>query len=349
MAPQSIVPIAFKKDISIRAPSTNLLAIDIGGTKINIALYRWNGKELSVLKENKYASKDYHSLTAIITDFCGRELPDRICAAIAGPVLHGKSTVTNLSWELDSESISQSLKVPVSFINDLEATAYGLAGLDEKQRVALSVGKGPGAATTPEGNMAVIAPGTGLGEAGLYWDGRYYHPFATEGGHSGFGPRNETDIDLFRYLQQQFGHVSWERVVSGMGIKTIYHFLTEIRKEPIPDWIAQRMKEEDPAAVISEGALQKEDPVCSETMDLFVRYLATEAANLVLKLKATGGLYIGGGIPPKILPLLQNGAFRKHFCDNGRMRPLLEQTPVYVILNDKMALQGAAYYGMYNM
>lgn len=344
MATQSRIPIAFTHRIDDKAPSIRIFAGDVGGTKTNIAFYQAGGGHLQCLKEKKYASRDYKGLADIIHDFCGSDRPDRICAAVAGPVIHGKSSLTNLSWELDSDSLSKELGIPVAFINDLEATAFGLAGLEPNELKSIAPGD-PAA----EGNIAIIAPGTGLGEAGLYWDGQYYHPFATEGGHSDFAPRNDADIDVFRFLQQQFGHVSWERVVSGMGIKSIYQFLTEARKERVPDWLMQRMQQEDPAAVISESAIKREDPVCAEAMDLFVRYLASEAASLVLKLKATGGLYLGGGIPPKILPLLQHENWMKHFSDNGRMKPLLEKVPVYVILNDKMAQLGAAYYGAYNM
>jgi glucokinase len=349
MAKPPIVSIAFKKRPGSEDPAT-ILAGDTGGTKTNMALYRSDANGLTELKEKKYASKDYHSLTDIIKDFCGTDKPDRICAAIAGPVIHGKSTLTNLSWQLDSETMSRDLKTPVRFINDLEATAYGLSGLQKEELSTLSEGHGvPPGNTVAEGNLAIIAPGTGLGEAGLFWDGSCYHPFATEGGHSDFGPRGEEDIALYRYLQQQFGHVSWERVVSGMGIKSIYHFLTEVRKETMPAWLAERMQQEDPAAVISEAALKREDPVCREAMELFSRFLATEAASLVLKLKATGGLFIGGGIPPKILSLLQEGEWLKNFVSDGRMQQLLEEVPVYVVLNDKMALMGAAHYGSYNM
>jgi glucokinase len=344
MANQLRIPIAFKKDINDTTHSATILAGDVGGTKVNMALYKLNNGEFTLLKEKRYASKDYHSLEDIIHDFAGDVLPDRICAAVAGPVIHGKSKLTNLSWTLDSEALSSSLQRPVSFINDLEATAYGLAGLKENERAVIAPGE-----AGAEGNIAIIAPGTGLGEAGLYWDGQTYHPFATEGGHSDFAPRTGMDIELFRYLQQQFGHVSWERVVSGMGIKTLYHFCTEARKEKVPDWLVQRMEKEDPAAVISQAALNHEDPVCSEVMDLFVRYLATEASSLVLKLMATGGLYLAGGIPPKILPLLQNGNWEKNFDNNGRMHDLSERVPVYAVLNDKMAQLGAAYYGAYNM
>ena len=341
MANKLKIPIAFKNDKTL---SSNILAGDVGGTKTNIALYHIEKETFTLVKEKRYASKDHHSLEDIIHDFSGDALPDRICAAVAGPVIQGKSKLTNLSWTLDSEALSRSLQRPVAFINDLEATAYGLAGLEENERVVIAPGE-----AGAKGNIAIIAPGTGLGEAGLYWDGQAYHPFATEGGHSDFAPRTDMDIELFRYLREQFGHVSWERVVSGMGIKTLYRFCTEARKEKVPDWLTERMEKEDPAAVISQAALNHEDPVCSEVMDLFVRFLATEASSLVLKTMATGGLYLGGGIPPKILPLLQTGNWEKNFDNNGRMHDLSEKVPVYVVLNDKMALLGAAYYGAFNM
>ncbi len=238
MASQPQIPIAFKKEIHYQGASAKIVAGDVGGTKTNMALYQAGAGRLQLLKEKKYASGDYHSLKEIILDFCGKELPDRLCAAVAGPVLHGKSSLTNLNWQLDSESLGKELKIPVAFINDLEATAYGLAGLEKDELAMIAPGE-----AGAEGNIAIIAPGTGLGEGGLYWDGQSFHPFATEGGHSDFAPRNETDIDLYRYLQQQFGHVSWERVVSGMGIKSIYHFLTEARKETVPDWLTRRMQQ----------------------------------------------------------------------------------------------------------
>jgi glucokinase len=343
MAASSLVPIAFKSEIHPGQPIT-ILAADIGGTKTNVALYHASDNGLTMVKDQRYVSKDHPSLTDIIRDFTGGKLPDRISAAVAGPVIEGKSKLTNLPWLLDSKAMSQDMKIPVCFINDLEATAYGMAGLREDERATLAVGD-PGS----KGNIAIIAPGTGLGEAGLFWDGQRYHPFATEGGHSDFAPRTSLDVEIFYALQKQYGHVSWERVVSGMGINNIFQFLTQNRKEQVPEWLSQRMQDGDHAAVISQAALHHEDLVCAETMELFVRYLATEASSLVLKLMATGGLYLAGGIPPKILPLLQSDSWTKNFDNNGRMHELSDRVPVHVVLNDKMALQGAAYYGAYNM
>jgi len=345
------VPIAFKQEPGTLQKTITLLAADIGGTKTNIALYRADPNGLSSLQEKRYLSKDHSSFMEIVRDFTGiigeltgGRAPERIAAAVAGPVVDGKSKLTNLPWVLDSEAMGKELGVPVRFINDLEATAYGMAGLGEDELVTLAAGD-----ANAKGNIAIIAPGTGLGEAGLYWDGRHYHPFATEGGHSDFAPRTKTDVELFWFLQRQYGHVSWERVVSGMGIRNIFHFLTEGRHEDIPEWLSQRLKDEDPAAVISEAAIKHEDLVCAETMELFVRYLATEASSLVLKLMATGGLFIAGGIPPKILPLLQSNSWEGNFDNNGRMHDLSDRVPIHVVLNDKMALQGAAWYGAYDM
>jgi glucokinase len=339
-----MISIAFKNQLQPGQKPVSILAADIGGTKTNVALYMSDGKGLTIVREKRYTSADHSAFDDIVHDFCGNDLPNRISAAVAGPVIDGKSKLTNLPWVLDSAAMSRDINAPVCFINDLEATAYGLAGLKNEERTTLAAGD-----PKAKGNIAILAPGTGLGEAGLYWDGQYYHPFATEGGHSDFAPRTRMDVEIFYYLQEQYGHVSWERVVSGMGIRNIFRFLTDVRKEQIPEWLSERLKDEDPAAVISQSALRHEDLVCAETMDLFVRFMATEAASLVLKLMATGGLYLAGGIPPKILPLLQTDGWTKNFDNNGRMHDLSDRIPVHVILNDKMALQGAAYYGAYNM
>jgi glucokinase len=344
MAAAPLLRIAFKKEISKGQKTINILAADIGGTKTNVAIYKADADGLTLVNQKRYVSNDYPSLSTIIKDFTAAQRPDRISAAVAGPVVNGKSKLTNLPWVLDSEAMSAEMGVPVSFINDLEATAFGLAGLGKDELATLAAG-----APDAKGNIAIIAPGTGLGEAGLFFDGERYHPFATEGGHSDFAPRTPHDVELFYALQRQFGHVSWERLVSGMGIKNIFHCLVTSRKATIPEWLEQRMRDEDPAAVISQAALKHEDLLCAETMELFVRYLATEASSLVMKLMATGGLYLAGGIPPKILPLLQRDTWTRNFDNNGRMHELSDRVPVHVVLNDKMALQGAAYFGAYNM
>ncbi len=338
------VKLAFKhKGINSDKPVA-ILAGDVGGTKTNMAMYRADGDTITMLREAKYASHEYTSLTEIIVHFTGQEWPDRICMAVAGPVLHGKVSLTNLLWQLDSNAMSTALKVPIVFLNDLEANAFGLAGLHGNELAIIH-----NTNTITEGNIAIVAAGTGLGEAGLFYDGERYHPFAAEGGHCGFAPQNETDVALWRFLKQQHGHVSWERILSGPGIYAIFQFLTTVERRPVPSWLQQQLLEDDPAAVISIAALHRDEPVCKETMQLFTRYLAMESANMVLKLKATGGCYLSGGIAPKVLPFLQTGDWYNNFIDAGRMKPLLEKVPVYVILNSKAPLIGAAYYGAYSM
>jgi len=340
-----LIPLAFTNEQAhAENKPVTILAGDAGGTKTNMALFRADEHGVTQLREARYVSHEYNSLTDIILQFAANEWPDRICVAVAGPVLHGKVKLTNLSWRLDSNAIGTALKLPVVFLNDLEATAYGLAGIQSNELAALHINT-----IKAEGNIALISPGTGLGEAGLYWDGKSYHPFATEGGHSDFAVRTEQDIELYRYLQQQFGHVSWERVISGPGIHTIFNFLTTVQHKTVPAWLTEEMKEDDPSAVISNAALHQNEAVCMEALQLFSRYLATEAASLVLKLKATGGCYLGGGISPKVLPVLETGEWLKHFTDAGRMKTLLEQVPVYVILNQKLPLLGAAHYGAYSI
>ena len=224
-----------------------------------------------------------------------------------------------------------------ALLNDLEATAYGLPALGADGLLTLQAG-----IPDSSGNAAVIAAGTGLGEAGLYWDGQHHHPFATEGGHASFSPCDELEIAFFRHLQQQHQHVSWERVVSGMGLLSMHEFLRAHRHAVTPPWLLEEMRGGDAAAALANAALAGRDEICIETLNLFVRLYGAEAGNLALKVMSRGGLYIGGGIAPKILPLLQHGAFLDAFLNKGRMRPLLEAIPVRVILNDRAALFGAA-------
>lgn len=323
---------------------TTVLAGDIGGTKTNLALFTIEGDKISAtLKEGSFKSQDYNSLTPILDEFLkGSTVPQAVCMGVAGPVLNGKVKLTNLVWEIDNREIAAHLALKdVSLINDLEAMAYGLAMLNEKDTMLQQDGS-----VEASGNVAVIAPGTGLGQAGLFWDGKLYHPFATEGGHTDFAPRDKFDFELYEYLQYQFGHVSWERLVCGPGIYNIYRFLREEKKREQPNWLAEKISKGDAPAVISQNVANCE--LCKDTMQLFIRYLAFESANLVLKMKATGGLYIGGGIPPRILSLFDEYQFNQFFCGSGRMNLLLEKVPVKIILNTRSGLLGAAYYGARN-
>ncbi|OLC53327.1 MAG: glucokinase [Acidobacteria bacterium 13_1_40CM_4_69_4] len=319
-----------------------ILAGDIGATKTRLALFAGAPGRSDPVSERTYASHDYPGLEVIALDFIratGASL-DRACFGVAGPVRDGRCSTTNLAWVVDSRDLARDLRLPrVALLNDLEASAYGLEALHPDERVVLQEGS-PGAT----GHAALIAAGTGLGEAGLYWDGRRHRPFATEGGHAAFAPADETQIDLLRYLLRHFEQVSWERVLSGPGIVNLYSFLRDSGRGEEPPWLAEEISAGDPAAVISSAALTGRSRLCLETLDLFVALYGAEAGNLALKVMASGGVFIGGGIAPKILPRLRGPAFVRAFVSKGRMRPLLEAMPVRVVLNDRLALLGAARY-----
>lgn len=335
-----MLPLLFSDPTKTKDRDVLVLAGDVGATKTNLALFKMNQKNAKVLKEGNYKSQKYKSITEITSNFLeGQPQPATCCIGVAGPVLEGKVKLTNLSWEMDSKEIAKQMGLAkIHLINDLEATAYGLAMLENKDIVTIHKGS-----DTPSGNAAIIAPGTGLGEAGIYFDGKFYHPFATEGGHSDFASRDKPDFELYEYLQNKFGHVSNERVICGPGIVNIYQFLKEEKKLEEPAWVTDKIKQGDAAAEISKHTDQSE--LCNKTMQLFIRFLARESANLTLKMKATGGLFIGGGIAPQLIPLFEKYRFNDSFLDSGRMNHLLEKVTVSIILNTKTAMLGAAYYG----
>lgn len=335
-----MIPIAFPKRESLKEGAT-LLAADVGGTKTALAWVEIRAGEISIIREAVYSSKQFSTLLHVIRAFMAdATLPERLSIAFAGPVHEGKAHATNLGWDIDIRQISLETGIPQVFlINDLEAEAYGLAALKEEDLITIYAGD-----TSPKGNAAIIAPGTGLGEAGMYWDGSALHPFATEGGHTDFAPRNAFDWDMLQYLQQKYGHVSWERVLSGPGICNIYDFLRDVKHREEPAWLQENMKNQEPGAAIGSGALEG-CPICVETLQVFARYLAVEASNLALKLNATGGVFIGGGIPPKIWNASLQAIFLEHYLQVGRLRPLMELVPVHIVLNTKAVLLGAAYYG----
>lgn len=318
-----------------------VLAGDIGGTKTRLALFG-GGKRPDCRREQVYASREYATLADIIDEFLGggTDQPVAACFGIAGPVIDSRATTTNLPWRIDAAALADRFGISrVSLLNDLEATAWGIGMLDETELYTLKPGH-----AAPAGNAAIIAAGTGLGEAGLYHDGRRWHPFATEGGHSDFSPANEQEIDLLRFLQARHEHVSWERVVSGPGLVALHDFVSGELRRDMPDWLETSFAQGDPAAAITAAAQNGDDPACVAALRLFTRLYGREAGNLALKTLARGGLYIGGGIAPKILDDLQRGDFLEAFLAKGRMRPLLEAIPVRVILNDRAALLGAAVF-----
>jgi glucokinase len=319
-----------------------ILAGDIGGTKSRLAAFDTEGSRLKCVVEKIYPSKQHKGLNEIVSDFVKTEgIPARsACFGVAGPVRGGRSKISNLPWIIDSRELAAELRLSsVGLINDLEAFAYGIELLESKDYVSLRDGSGDAT-----GNMAVVSAGSGLGEAGLYWDGFRHHPFACEGGHTEFAPKNDVEVDLLRYLMQKFGHqhVSYERILSGPGVQNIYEFLRDTGLEEEPDWLKQHLATStDVPALISELALAKKAQICDRTLSIFASVFGSEAGNCALKFMATGGVFIAG-IAGKIVPKMQEKHFMESFLDKGRMQPLLEALPVKIVLNEDSGLLGAA-------
>jgi glucokinase len=319
-----------------------LLAGDVGGTKVNLALYDFIDGKLKHARDKQYPAKQYAGLEEIVKEFIVSEKVTAACFGVPGPVRDGRLRLTNLPWTLDSRELAADLKIDYVFlINDLQANGYGIAELGPDQIYTLSEGD-----ARQMGNRALISAGTGLGENFMIWDGRNYVPYPSEGGHADFAPRNEDEIDLLRFLKQKYnGRTSTERVVSGQGLTNIYEFLREVRGLEEPAWLAERIAEAgDSNAVITEMALKAKSEICEKSLDMFVSAYGAEAGNLALKILSVGGLYVGGGIAPRILEKLKDGTFMKAFIDKGRMSQLLVNTPVRVILESNTALIGAAAY-----
>lgn len=316
-----------------------ILAGDIGGTNARLAFFEATNGNFRLVSSSVFPSREYATLDEIVVKFVESSSirPDAACFGIAGPVQHGQVKASNLPWLIDGQRLANEIKLKHALlINDLEANAWGIAGLEPEDFVALNPVEG-----APVGNQAVIAAGTGLGEAGMYWDGQQYHIFACEGGHGDFAPRNELEIELLGYLGARYEHVSYERVVSGPGLVNVFEFLRDTKRGTVPAWLTQEMQRAAPAA-ISRAAIAGTCPLCVQALDLFISIYAAEAGNLALKLMATGGVYLGGGISPKILPKLKGPSFMRDFAGKGRMQRLLESIPVKVIINDQTALMGAA-------
>lgn len=326
-------------DIQMHTTPARVLSGDIGGTKTRLAIIAVAGTRLSIEREQSYPSRDYVTFDELLGDFlCNSAIPVQAAFGIAGPIQGRIAQTTNLPWRIDADAVERQFGFEhCHLLNDLEATASSLPALTADDLLTLHPGT-PGVG----GNAAVIAAGTGLGEAGLFWDGQGYRPFATEGGHSSFSPSTETEVALLRHLQQRHGHVSWERIVSGPGLVSLHEFLCLHRNASVPDWLQQEIRHGDAAAAIANAALSGRDELCNEALDWFVRLYGAETGNLALKVMSRGGIYLGGGIAPKILPRLQTGPFLDAFFSKGRMRPLLEAMPVRVVLNDRAALYGPA-------
>jgi glucokinase len=321
-----------------------LLAGDVGGTKTNLAVISPGAGPRAPLAEATLSSGDYPNLEALVGEFLSQVNCEisRASFGVAGPVVAGWAKITNLPWEMSEEHLEEALGFPFRLLNDLEAVAYAVPFLESDDLHTLNEGK-----PNPGGSIAVIAPGTGLGEAYLTWDGSRYRAYASEGGHADFAPNNSLEVDLLRYLQERFGHVSYERVCSGQGIANIYAFLKDSGYEE-PAWLVERLAAvDDPTPVIVEVALgEKPCDTCTTALAIFASCLGAEAGNMALKVLATGGVYLGGGIPPRTLPALRQPQFMEAFCYKGRLSDLMARMPVHVILSPKAALLGAACHSL---
>jgi len=328
------------------APRNLVLAGDIGGTKTNLALFSVRDEKLHAESIRTFPSKQYSGLLPVLQDFLAGDHPkiDAACLGIAGPVVDGKVKTPNLPWMIDTAELRRAVKLDaVWLLNDLEAAAYGIFTLGEEEFYTLNQGT-----VHQSGNKALIAAGTGLGQAFLYDDGRRFRPLASEGGHGDFAPRNELEIELLRHLIGRFHHVSYERVVSGPGLFNIYRFFKEGRGLAEPKWLTERLAAaDDTSAVVSQAGLAGEAEICVKTLDLFASVYGAEAGNLALRAKSVRGLYIGGGIAPKLLAKLKDGVFMRAFVDKGRYADLLASIPVQVVLNEQSALRGAAHYAAF--
>lgn len=349
-----------------------ILAGDIGGTKVNLALYDWKNDRVDPEREATFASSDFESFEDLLEEFLTPAEPeeeeeegmepseseedasadsgenesttsrpetvDVACFGVAGPVVDNRARTTNLPWIIDGNEIAKRFNIPrVRLLNDLEATAYGLLVLQPGELVVLNAG------TPPKTNhpIGLIAAGTGLGEAILFWDGARYQPIPSEGGHADFGPNSDQEIELLRHLRTTYLHVSYERVLSGAGLHAIYEFLRDSKKIE-PTWLAERLKVMDPPAAIAEAGLKKQAEIAVQALDLFASIYGAEAGNLALKAMTLSGVYLAGGIAPKMLAKLKDGTFMRAFTAKGRYKRLLSTIPVRVIMNEKAAILGAA-------
>ncbi len=317
-----------------------ILAGDIGGTKIRLALFLWKREHLHLYQEKIYLSKKYSGLEPILQDFLDRgEKVDIACLGVAAPITGNFVRLTNLPWTIHLPSLRKRFSLKrLEIINDLLANAYGIFLLKKRDVKILNPG------IKRKGNQALLSAGTGLGEAILFWDGTRHIPSPSEGGHVEFGPRNGLEIELLQYLSKRYGHVSYERLLSGTGLFHIYQFLKASKRfGQEPCWLREMIEQGDPPLIISEIARLKKNRLCERALDLFVSIYGAAAGNLALHVMALGGIYLGGGIAPKIFWKLKDGTFMKAFKDKGRYSELMAQIPVKVIMNERTALLGAAF------
>ena len=323
-----------------------LLAGDIGGTNTRLALYEYQ-RPIKLIKEHRFLSNNFSSLSSAIKSFL-KEEKGKVEAAsfgVAGFVKNGRCQTTNIPWLIDINEIAKDLNVSKAYLlNDLEANAYGVECLKENELYTLNEGE-----IGSQGNACIVAAGTGLGEAGMFFDGKRLKPFACEGGHTDFAPQNDLEIELLKFLQKKYGHVSYERIVTGPGIYNLYEFLVENNLEPKIESLEKELKKHpEPQVIITKKGINKENKTCERVINWFISIYGAEAGNAALKFFALGGVYIGGGIAPRMIEKLKEGAFMKAFADKGRFSKLMMSMPVKIILNDRTALIGACNFALIN-
>ena len=344
-----------------------ILAGDIGGTKTHLALFEWTTERTEPLRLETFHSADYTSLEDMLEEFLvppkppmavdelerspleSTEPPAELkpeeavkigaaCFGVAGPVIQNRARTTNLPWIVDGAAIAKRFDIPhVRLLNDLEAMAQGILILRHDELVTLNSGTPP----SQKQAIALIAAGTGLGESILFWDGTHYKAVPSEGGHADFAPNSDNEIELLRHVRSQYLHVSYERVLSGPGLHAIYEYVRDTKKNE-PTWLSEKIKAGDPAAEIAQAGLKGQAEIAKQALDLFASIYGAEAGNLALKSLAINGVYLGGGIAPKLLPKLQDGTFMKAFTNKGRYKRLMSNIPVYVVMNQRTGLLGAA-------
>jgi glucokinase len=321
-----------------------ILAGDIGATNARLAVVEWANDGPRFLEEAHYESTRYEALEPILRDFTGSlgSPPEVGCLGVPGPVVDGGAVLTILGWEARERSLAEAAGIPgLRILNDFEAVARSVPLLDEGDLAVLQEGTAPGAGGSRP-PVAVVGAGTGLGHAYLTWNGEVLQVYPSEGGHTDFAPRTPLEWQLRDYLAARYGRVSCERVVSGPGLMNVYRFLADTGWAPESPGVRDEMALEDPAAVIASRGLEGSDPLCEKALEIFVSCYGSQAGDVALVLRSEGGVYLAGGISPRILEWLRNGSFLEAFLGKGRLRPFLERVPVKVILNPRAGLLGAA-------
>ncbi|MDQ0475511.1 MULTISPECIES: glucokinase [Chryseobacterium] len=325
----------------------SLIAVDLRDQKTVIGLYATENRRIFLKMEKSYSTKEFSSFSEMVMGFINENSLEniaKIAVAVPGPVIGGKSQPQRLPWKLDAAEIKKNTAISeVYLINDLEASAYGLEHVAEEDFVKIH-----DTANFTPGNAVLLAPGDGLGEAALFWDGQFLRPFATEGGHCEFSPRTNDEVEFYSFLQKIYGIVSWESVLSTGGLFNVYRFLRDVKRQVQPDWLSKEIEAGNFTQAIIHGAIEKKDRICTMTIETFLVFLAREANSLVLKMKATGGLFLSGEIPVMLEQFLNNKKFYKNFIISDKMENILKDIPIYLVKDEKTIINGAALYAAFS-